>query len=85
MHLRKGYDLGKGAPITFDTLFKPGATPLDVLYPAVQRELAKHQTTAAPTLNSLDANAYQKLRDHRRRGDLLLRRKSADTGRQRTA
>jgi hypothetical protein len=53
------YDLGKGAPITFDTLFKPGTTPLDVLYPAVQRELAKQQAPAAPTFNGLDANAYQ--------------------------
>jgi hypothetical protein len=53
------YDLAKGTPITFDTLFKPGATPLDVLYPAVQRELAKHQAAAAPTFNGLDANAYQ--------------------------
>ncbi len=33
------YDLGKGAPITFDTLFKPGTKPLDVLNPIVQREL----------------------------------------------
>ena len=53
------YDLGKSAPITFDTLFKPGAKPLDVLSPAVQRELAKHQAAAAPTFNGLDANAYQ--------------------------
>jgi len=53
------YDLGKGTPITFDTLFKPGTKPLDVLYPAVQRELAKHQAAAAPTFNGLDANAYQ--------------------------
>jgi Protein of unknown function (DUF3298) len=53
------YDLGTGAPITFDTLFKPGTKPLDVLYPAVQRELAKHQAAAAPTFDGLDANAYQ--------------------------
>jgi hypothetical protein len=53
------YDLGKRAPITFDTLFKAGTTPLDVLYPAVQRELAKHQGPAAPTFDGLDANAYQ--------------------------
>ena len=33
------YDVGKGAPITFDTLFKPGSKPLDVLNPIVQREL----------------------------------------------
>jgi uncharacterized protein DUF3298 len=33
------YDLGKRAPITFDTMFKPGAKPLDVLNPIVQRVL----------------------------------------------
>nr|WP_233214637.1 RsiV family protein [Mycobacterium sp. 4858] len=33
------YDLGKGAPITFDTLFKPGTKPLDVLNPIVERQL----------------------------------------------
>jgi hypothetical protein len=32
------FDLGKGAPITFDTLFKPGSAPLDVVYPAVLRQ-----------------------------------------------
>jgi hypothetical protein len=53
------YNLGKGAPITFDTLFKPGTKPLDVIYPAVQRELAKNQAAAAPTFNGLDGNSYQ--------------------------
>jgi hypothetical protein len=53
------YDLGKGGPITFDTLFKPGTAPLRVLYPAVQRELATYQSTAAPTFDGLDPNAYQ--------------------------
>jgi hypothetical protein len=53
------YDLGKGGPITFDTLFKPGTKPLDVIYPAVQRELAKNQAPAAPTFNGLDVNSYQ--------------------------
>lgn len=33
------YDLVKRAPITFDTLFKPGSRPLDVIFPIVQREL----------------------------------------------
>jgi hypothetical protein len=33
------FDLGKHAPITFDTLFKPGTKPLDVLNPIVRREL----------------------------------------------
>jgi hypothetical protein len=33
------FDLGKHAPITFDTLFKPGTKPLEVLNPIVRREL----------------------------------------------
>jgi hypothetical protein len=33
------FDLAKHAPITFDTLFKPGTKPLDVLNPIVRREL----------------------------------------------
>jgi len=32
------YDRGKGAPVTFDTLFKPGTNPLGVLNPIVQRK-----------------------------------------------
>ena len=35
------YDLGKRAPISYDTLFKPGTKPLDVIFPVVQRELQK--------------------------------------------
>ncbi len=31
------YGLGKGATITFDTLFKPGSKPLDVLTPIVRK------------------------------------------------
>jgi hypothetical protein len=44
------YDLNKHAPITFDTLFKPGANPLHVLNPIVQRELGptrKHPSKAS--------------------------------------
>ena len=37
------WDLGKKAPITFDTLFKPGTKPLDVIYPAVEQFLQKQQ------------------------------------------
>ena len=33
------FDLGKRAPITFGTLFKPGSKPLEVLDPIVKREL----------------------------------------------
>lgn len=35
------YDLGTHAPITLDTLFKPGTKALDVVFPAVRRELEK--------------------------------------------
>jgi hypothetical protein len=36
------YDRATHTPITFDTLFKPGADPVAVLDPIVQRELEKH-------------------------------------------
>lgn len=53
------YDLGKRVPITFDTLFKPGTEPLNVLNPIVQRELDKRGAPGALTLTDLDAKAYQ--------------------------
>jgi hypothetical protein len=46
------FDLGKRAPITFATLFKPGTQPLNILNPIVQRELD------APTAD-LDETTYQ--------------------------
>jgi hypothetical protein len=46
------FDIGKHAPITFDTLFKPGTKPLEVLNPIVQRELD------APSAD-LNAMTYQ--------------------------
>jgi Protein of unknown function (DUF3298) len=46
------FDLGKRAPITLDTLFKPGTNPLEVLNPIVRREL--HAPTA-----DLDEKKYQ--------------------------
>ena len=46
------YDLVKQAPITFDTLFKPGTNPLEVLNPIVQLELD------APAEN-LEVRVYQ--------------------------
>jgi Protein of unknown function (DUF3298) len=49
------YDLSRHAPITFDTLFKPGTDPLEVLNPIVQRELGNHPETP---LKDLDANTY---------------------------
>ena len=51
------YDLSKHSPITFDTLFRPGTQPLEVLKPIIQRELDKHE--AAQSLNDLSVNAYQ--------------------------
>ena len=53
------YDLSKHAPITFDTLFKPGTQPLEVLKPIVQPELDKHGATGSLTLDDLGAKAYQ--------------------------
>jgi hypothetical protein len=35
------YNLDTQAPIALDTLFEPGARPLDVVFPAVRRELEK--------------------------------------------
>jgi hypothetical protein len=46
------FDLAKRAPITFDTLFKPGTKPLEVLDPIVRREL--HAPAA-----DLDEEKYQ--------------------------
>jgi hypothetical protein len=53
------YNLSKHAPITFDTLFRPGTQPMEVLNPIVQRELDKHGATGALTLEDLGTNAYQ--------------------------
>jgi hypothetical protein len=55
------YDLSKQAPITFDTLFKPGTKPLEVLDPIVQRELEKRwegEGGPAP-VNDLGVKVYQ--------------------------
>lgn len=35
------YNLDTNQPITFDILFKPGSNPLTVIFPIVQRELAR--------------------------------------------
>jgi hypothetical protein len=42
------YNLATKAPITFDTLFVPGAKPLDVIFPLVQRDLAIQSGSAEP-------------------------------------
>ena len=48
------YDLGKGAPITFDTLFKPGTKPVDV-----QHELEKRGVAVLPSFNDFGVHGYQ--------------------------
>jgi hypothetical protein len=55
------YDLSKHAPITFDTLFKPGTSPLDIVYPAVQRTVqARSGSATPPTLKGgLDVANYK--------------------------
>jgi hypothetical protein len=52
------YDLGRGGPITFDTLFKPGTNALEVLDPIVQRELASRVGGEADD-NPVGATTYQ--------------------------
>jgi Protein of unknown function (DUF3298) len=55
------WDLAKKAPITFDTLFKPGTKPLDVIYPAVEQFLQKQQgmIDGVPASVGLDSSKYQ--------------------------
>jgi hypothetical protein len=55
------YDLAKGVPITFDTLFKPGANPVEVLDPIVQRQMDKiWQGSGGPApKNIVGAEVYQ--------------------------
>jgi hypothetical protein len=53
-HMAFNYDLGKGAPITFDTLFKPGTKPLDV-----QHELEKRGPVVLPPFDNFGVQSYQ--------------------------
>jgi hypothetical protein len=55
------WNLGTNQPITFDNLFQPGATPLDSIFPIVQRELAHQSVMGAAILPStgLDPSHYQ--------------------------
>jgi hypothetical protein len=55
------YNLGAARPITFDTLFAPGTTPLDSIFPIVQRELERQNALGAAILPSvgLDPSHYQ--------------------------
>ena len=55
------WNVGRNAPITFDTLFRPGTKPLDVIYPEVNRYLQKQQglTDPVPAGVGLDPANYQ--------------------------
>ncbi len=52
------YDLRTHTPITFDTLFKPDNSPLEVLNPAVQRELDGRGATDVSSAGA-GVDAYQ--------------------------
>jgi hypothetical protein len=55
------WDAAKRAPITFDTLFKPGSKPLEAIFPVVNRELQKQTgaTDSALPGDGLDPANYQ--------------------------
>ncbi len=55
------YDVGRGQPVTFDTLFVPGSKPLDSIYPIVQREVGRQNGLGAaiPPGTGLDSTHYQ--------------------------
>jgi hypothetical protein len=53
------YDLGKQAPITFDTLFKPGSDPVAVLDPIVEADLAKQFVGLRIDPNVIGDKMYQ--------------------------
>lgn len=55
------YDLATRAPITYDTLFKPGTDALSVVYPIVQAELQKQTGADLPISPSdgVDPAHYQ--------------------------
>jgi len=55
------WDVAEGAPITFDTLFKAGSKPLEVIYPEVNRDLRERQGMLYGISESegLDPSNYQ--------------------------
>jgi hypothetical protein len=55
------YNLATRVPLTFDTLFRPGTRPLDVIYPVVQRDLAQQTgaDVAIPVGDGLDPSKYK--------------------------
>ncbi|OBJ91501.1 esterase [Mycobacterium sp. 1245852.3] len=55
------YNLGTKQPLTFDNLFPPNTTPLDAIFPIVQRELERQTPLGAAILPSTghDPTHYQ--------------------------
>ena len=55
------WNVGTSTPITFDTLFRPGTQPLDVIYPEVNRYLQTQQGLVDPVPRGpgLDPANYQ--------------------------
>jgi Protein of unknown function (DUF3298) len=55
------WNAGANTPVTFDTLFRPGTKPLDVIYPEVNKFLQKEQGLINPVPKGvgLDAANYQ--------------------------
>lgn len=55
------WNVAKNAPVTFDTLFRPGTKPLDVIYPEVNRYLQKQMglVDPVPAGDGLDPANYQ--------------------------
>lgn len=52
------YNLDRGRPVTFETLFAPDAKPLEAIFPVVRREL-EAKTGLAVTGDGLDPAHYQ--------------------------
>lgn len=55
------YDAAQRKPVTFDTLFAPGAKPLEAIFPIVQRELERQTglTGAISVGDGMDPSHYQ--------------------------
>lgn len=55
------YNVGRGKPVTFDTLFPPGTQPLATIFPIVQRELERQSglTGVISTGDGMDPSHYQ--------------------------
>ncbi len=53
------YNLATHAPVTFETLFKPGSNPLAVLNPVVRQQVLTRDPTASAAADDLTAASYQ--------------------------